>query len=309
MPKIVIGTRGSPLAQAQAREFQAALAAANRALDPADMEIAVIRTSADKQPDKLISQIGGKGLFVKEIEEALLAGRIDIAVHSVKDLPGILPEGLALACVLKREDPRDAFISPVAKSFDDLPAGAIVGTSSPRRRAQILARHADLNVQPLRGNVATRLKKLEDGIAQAMILALAGLKRLGLAEHATAVLEPEVMLPAVGQGAIGAECRSNDPRILELLTAASHKASETCVRAERAFLEALGGSCHTPIAGLAEYEGRRLVFRGLVASPDGTEVYPTMRRGEPEQAAHMGRDAGVELRAKGGARLFEGFEG
>jgi hydroxymethylbilane synthase len=309
MPKLVIGTRGSPLALAQAREFQAALLAANPSLDPDAIEMTVIRTGADKQPERPIAELGGKGLFVKEIEDALLAGRIDVAVHSVKDLPGLLPEGLELACVLPRADPRDAFISLAVGDLADLPPGSSVGTSSPRRAAQILARRPDLEIRPLRGNVATRLKKLGDGAMQATILAMAGLNRLGLADAATSVLAPEVMLPAAGQGAIGAECRGGDARTRGLLAATSHEPSETRVRAERAFLAALGGSCRTPIAGLAVFEGRQLIFNGLVASLDGKELHRTARRGEPEEAAAMGRDAGAELKAKAGPRIFEATPG
>ena len=304
MLKVTIGTRGSPLALAQAREFQAALIAANSSLDADSIEIAVIRTGADKQPERPISELGGKGLFVKEIEDALLAGRIDVAVHSVKDLPGILPEGVELACVLPREDPRDAFISRVAGSLDKLPQGAAVGTSSPRRQSQILAHRPDLEIRPLRGNVATRLRKLEEGVAAATILAMAGLNRLGLAEEITAVIEPDVMLPAVGQGAIGGECRSGDTRILELLAAVNHQESAVRIRAERAFLAALGGSCRTPIGGFAEIAEKRLVFRGLVASLDGTSSFQTVRRGELKDAAAMGKDAGIELRARAGPGMF-----
>ncbi len=304
MPKLTIGTRGSPLALAQAREFKAALAAANPALDAAAIEIAVIRTGADKEPERPVSELGGKGLFVKEIEEALLAGRIDIAVHSVKDLPGMLPDGLELACVLPREDPRDAFISRAADSIGGLAQGAAVGTSSPRRQAQLLARRPDLVIRPLRGNVATRLKKLEEGAAAALILAMAGLKRLGLASEATAAIPPEEMLPAVGQGAIGAECRGGDSRTKELLAAASHGDSETRVRAERAFLAALGGSCRTPIGGFAEITNNRLVFRGLVASLDGARTFETRREGALADAAAMGRDAGAELRGRAGPDMF-----
>lgn len=304
MPKLVIGTRGSPLALAQAREFQAALAAANPALDTDSIEIAVIRTGADKQPERPIMEMGGKGLFVKEIEDALLANRIDVAVHSVKDLPGLLPDGLELACVLAREDPRDAFISRKAKSLDELPEGATVGTSSPRRQAQVLARRPDLVVRGLRGNVATRLRKLDEGVADATLLAMAGLNRLGMAQEAAAAMDPEVMLPAVGQGAIGAECRSGDTRTREWLAAASHAESETRIRAERAFLAALGGSCRTPIGGLAEMTENDLVFRGLVASLDGARRVQTMRRGPPGEAAAMGRDAGDQLRAEAGPGMF-----
>lgn len=304
MPKLVIGTRGSPLALAQAREFQAALIAANPALDAAAVEIAVIKTGADKAPERPIAELGGKGLFVKEIEDALLAERIDVAVHSVKDLPGILPEGLQLACVLAREDPRDAFISRNAAGIDELAQGAAVGTSSPRRQAQILARRPDLVIRPLRGNVATRLRKLDEGVAAALILAMAGLNRLGLAAEATSAIPSDVMLPAVGQGAIGAECRSGDSRTRELLAAASHGDSETRIRAERAFLAALGGSCRTPIGGFAEITNNRLVFRGLVASLDGARTFETERAGALEDAAAMGKDAGDELRGRADPDMF-----
>lgn len=304
MPKLVIGTRGSPLALAQAREFQAALIAASPALDAAAVEIAVIKTGADKVPERPIAELGGKGLFVKEIEDALLAERIDVAVHSVKDLPGMLPDGLELACVLAREDPRDAFISRTAAGIDELAPGAAVGTSSPRRRAQILARRPDLVIRPLRGNVATRLRKLNEGVAAALILAMAGLNRLGLSAEATAAIPPDVMLPAVGQGAIGAECRDGDSRTRDLLAAVSHADSETRIRAERAFLAALGGSCRTPIGGFAEITNNRLVLKGLVASLDGARTFETERSGAPSEAAAMGKDAGDELRARAGPDMF-----
>ncbi|MFQ5985223.1 MAG: hydroxymethylbilane synthase [Alphaproteobacteria bacterium] len=301
-----IGTRGSPLALAQAEAVRAALLAAHAALEePAAVEIVPIRTTGDKVRDRALADIGGKGLFTKEIEEALLAGRVDVAVHSVKDMPTWLPEGLAIDCFLEREDPRDVFLARESASLADLPEGAVVGTTSLRRKAQLLVRRPDLRVTNFRGNVHTRLRKLKEGQVDATLLALAGLKRLGMADLATAVLEPSDMLPAVGQGAIGVECREGDPRVRELLAPLNDPPTAVAMAAERAFLAALDGSCRTPIAALARLDGDgTLVLDGLVARPDGSACWRTGRRGPAAEAAELGSDAGRELKAAG-ADVFD----
>ena len=301
--KIRIGTRGSPLALAQAREVQQRLEAAHGAGRLA-FEVRVIKTSGDRIQDRPLSEVGGKGLFTKEIEEALLAGDIDLAVHSMKDMPTLLPEGLTITCLLPREDVRDAFISRKAASLADLPQGAVVGTSSLRRQAQVRRARPDLVVVPMRGNVETRLRKLEDGAADATLLACAGLKRLGLADRITAPVPVDEMLPAIAQGAIGIETRSDDAASAELIAPINHQATALCVIAERAFLARLDGSCRTPIAGLAELDGGRLTFRGMILTPDGTQCHETRRVGRPEAAITLAEDAAAELLALGGPDFF-----
>ena len=299
IPKIRIGTRGSPLALAQAQQVQGLLGAM-------ETEIVVIQTTGDTVLDRPLADIGGKGLFSKEIDEALLDGRIDIAVHSTKDLETRMPDGIVLAVFLEREDPRDAFISDKADSLDTLPAGSVVGTSSLRRQAQILARRPDLRVESIRGNVQTRIKKLADGEADATLLALAGLKRLGMADVAAEILEPDILLPAVGQGAIGITCRDGDITALEFVAWLNHGPSWNRVMAERAMLAALDGSCRTPIGGLAEInEDGVLTLRGLVAKADGSEIIKATRSGPVSIAEALGRDAGEELRLRAGPDFFE----
>jgi hydroxymethylbilane synthase len=298
-----IGTRGSPLALAQAAMVRGRLAAAHK-LAPECIEINVIRTTGDAIRDRPLADIGGKGLFTKEIEEALLAGSIDLAVHSAKDMPTVLPDGLAIVAVLAREDARDAFISRIAKSMADLSAGAVVGTASLRRQALVKRARPDVQVITFRGNVETRLRKLEQGEAQATLLALAGLKRLGLAHEATEVLSTDDFLPAVGQGIIAIETRETDGRTRDLLAAISHADSLTALTAERAFLAVLDGSCRTPIAGHAVISSERVRFRGLIAKPDGSQTFATEREGAAADAAALGADAGSELKARGGADFF-----
>jgi hydroxymethylbilane synthase len=299
IPKIRIGTRGSPLALAQAQQVQGLLGAM-------ETEIVVIQTTGDTVLDLPLADIGGKGLFSKEIDEALLDGRIDIAAHSTKDLETRMPDGIVLAVFLEREDPRDAFISDKADSLDTLPAGSVVGTSSLRRQAQILARRPDLRVESIRGNVQTRIKKLADGEADATLLALAGLKRLGMADVAAEILEPDILLPAVGQGAIGITCRDGDITALESVAGLNHGPSWNRVMAERAMLAALDGSCRTPIGGLAEInEDGVLTLRGLVAKADGSEIIKATRSGPVSIAEALGRDAGEELRLRAGPDFFE----
>ncbi len=301
-----IGTRGSPLALAQAHETRDRLAAAHSELAaPGAIEIVIIKTTGDMVLDRTLSEIGGKGLFTKEIDEAMLDGRIDIAVHSMKDVPTVLPDGIVLPCILPREDPRDAFMCLKAAGLAELPAGSVVGTASLRRGAQILFRRPDLKVVPLRGNVQTRMKRLEEGVVDATLLALAGLRRLGLAERASAVIAPEDMLPAVAQGAIGITCRSADEKAHRWLAPLDCPDSHVRVIAERAFLAVLDGSCRTPIAALAELDGDRIGFRGLIIRPDGTEAHETARAGGRSDAAAMGRDAGEELLGKAGPGFFD----
>jgi hydroxymethylbilane synthase len=301
-----IGTRGSALALAQAAELKARLAAAHAEFAAPDaIETVVIKTSGDAVAGRRLADLGGKGLFTKEIEEALLAGRIDLAVHSLKDLPTFLPEGLALVAHLPREDARDAWFSPRAARFADLPVGASIGTSSPRREAQLRHRRPDLRILPLSGNVETRLRKLDAGEVDGTLLAVAGLKRLGLAERITAVLSPEEMLPAAAQGAIGVEIRAADARARAFLAAIDDAPTAARIGAERAVLAALGGSCRTPIAALAELgEGDALHLRAMLIRPDGKERLFTERRGSVEAAEALGRDAGMELRGRAGPGFF-----
>jgi hydroxymethylbilane synthase len=294
-----IGTRGSPLALAQAVMVQAALKAAHPALPAA--EIVVIKTTGDRIQDRALSEIGGKGLFTKEIEDALLDGGIDVAVHSMKDVPTHLPDGLAIACLLEREDPRDVLILREGKSLRDLPAGAVIGSASLRRQAQVLALRPDLKVVTLRGNVGTRLNKLAAGEVDATLLALAGLKRLGRAEVATKILDIAEMLPAVAQGAIGLEIRAADRRMHELLKPLHHQATAIAVTAERACLAELEGSCRTPIAAHAEIGADGLLrLRSLIAKPDGSAAHRDERAGPVDEAEALGRAAGARLKSLAG---------
>lgn len=295
---LVIGTRGSPLALAQAQETRALIAAAS-GLDPAAIAIEIIRTSGDRIQDRPLLAAGGKGLFTKEIEEALIAGSIDLAVHSSKDVPTLLPQGLELAAFLPREDVRDAFLSPVARSLADLPRGALLGTSSLRRRAMALRLRPDLVPVEFRGNVETRLRKLGDGIAHATLLALAGLNRLGLAAQATSLLDLEDFLPAVGQGAVAIEARIGDERLAPIMASINHAPTAIALHAERAFLATLDGSCRTPIGGLARMEGESLDFRGMVLSPNGRRSEAVRIAGPAADAAAIGSAAAHELLARG----------
>ena len=304
-PFLRIGSRGSPLALVQAREVQSRIAAAH-GVDAAAIEIKIIRTTGDVVQDRPLADAGGKGLFAKEIEEALLAGSIDLAVHSSKDLPTVLPAGLVLAGFLAREDVRDAFISRKAKSLRDLAPGAMVGTASPRRAALVKRLRPDLQVAMLRGNVETRLRKLDAGEVDATLLAVAGLKRLGLLSAATAILDPDEFVPAVGQGAIGIETRADDGRIRALIAAIDDPDTGAALTAERAFLAVLDGSCRTPIGGHAKLEHGELRFRGIVIKPDGSEAFETLRQGSRAAAEALGADAGHELRARAGADFFVG---
>jgi hydroxymethylbilane synthase len=298
-----LGTRGSPLALAQAHMVRGTLAAAH-GIDPAGIEVVVIRTTGDRIQDRPLAEAGGKGLFTKEIEEALSDGRIDLAVHSSKDMPTVLPAGLVLSAFLPREDVRDAFVSRTAPSLEALPQGATVGTVSLRRQAQLLRKRPDLKIVTLRGNVETRLRKLDEGVADATLLALAGLKRLGLADAATAVLGVDDFLPAVGQGAIGIETRESDAKTNLLLNAIDHRDTSLALAAERAFLAVLDGSCRTPIGGHATVSGDRLSFRGMIIKPDGSEAFEASRSGPIAEAAALGADAGAELKGRAGPDFF-----
>ncbi len=310
--RLRLGTRGSPLALAQANEVRARLIAAHAELAAEDaIEIVVIQTTGDAIQDRTLSEIGGKGLFTKEIEEALLAGRIDAAVHSMKDVPTWLPEGLEISTILPREDPRDGLLSAGGQDLAGLPAGAVVGTASLRRQAQILLARPDLKVIPVRGNVQTRLRKLGEGQVDATLLAMAGLDRLGMSDKVSAVLAPEDMLPAVAQGAIGLEIRSDDATTRGFLDALDDPDSAIRVKAERACLEVLDGSCRTPIAAFAEFEARgpndggaTLRLRALIALPDGSQAHRAERRGATSEAEALGRDVGAELRAAAGPAFF-----
>jgi hydroxymethylbilane synthase len=255
--------------------------------------------------DRPLAEIGGKGLFTKELDEAMEQGAIDLAVHSMKDVPTYLPDFIRLPCMVKREDVRDAFISPIAKTPDDLPLGAKVGTASLRRGAQLLNRRPDLQVVNFRGNVQTRLNKLAEGQVDATLLAAAGLNRLGLSHHATSLLSPDFMLPAVAQGAVGVTCRSDDVQAHEFLAPLNHAETMTRVTAERAFLTRLDGSCRTPIAALAELNGDDLSFRGLIVSPDGKTVHRVEGNGKAANAWAIGDDAGQLIKAVAGPDFFK----
>jgi hydroxymethylbilane synthase len=289
--KLHIGTRGSKLARVQTDMVQALLSRGGT-----DCEVIPLKTSGDRIQDRSLADAGGKGLFTKELGEALLDGRIDLAVHSMKDVPTIFPDGLGIAALLPREDPRDAFLSHKAKSLADLPKGARIGTSSVRRQAQVMRARSDLEVVLLRGNVDTRLAKLDDGIFDAILLAYAGLKRLGLGARATSLLLPDEWLPALGQGAVGIEIRKNDARTLSVVGPLNDSATATALACERAFQSALDGSCRTPIGGLAIYANSKLTFRGEVLAPDGSDVVTAeLNRTLGSDAVHEAEDAGREL--------------
>ena len=294
---IRIGTRGSPLALAQTRLVRAGLETAH---DGLALEEVVINTTGDQVRDRPLSEIGGKGLFTKEIDEALLDGRIDCAVHSLKDVPTWLPDGLILPCFLPREDPRDVLICHQAKSLSGIPSGAAVGTVSLRRQAQILALRPDLKIVPFRGNIGTRLQKLDDGEVDATLLAVAGLSRLNIANEAFHIIEPDELLSAVGQGAIGIMCRKDDQGTQEFLAPLNDSNTASCVRAERAMLDVLDGTCHTPIGGLATIEREMISLRGLIAKPDGSAVIADQRSGNMNDPERVGRELGQTLLAQAG---------
>ncbi len=302
MNTLKIATRQSPLALWQAEYIRARLEALHAGLN---VELVTFVTQGDKILDTPLAKIGGKGLFVKELEAALLDGRADLAVHSMKDVPMALPEGLSLAVICEREDPLDAFVSNTYASFQDLPQGAKVGTSSLRRKCQILKARPDLEIIDLRGNVGTRLSKLDAGQYDAIILASAGLKRLGLSERIRHTLTPEVSLPAVGQGALGLECRTNDQAVLELILPLMDDETNVCVRAERAFNAYLEGGCQVPIAGYATLKDGQLSMEGRVGSVDGQTLLSAQLSAAPEQAEQLGEQLAQNLLAQGAGELLK----
>lgn len=304
--RLKIGTRGSELALAQARETRARLMAAHGMAED-EFEIIVISTSGDQILDRPLSEAGGKGLFTKEIEEALLDGRIDLAVHSSKDMPTALPGGLALTAFLEREDPRDAFIGRAAPRIADLPEGAVVGSSSLRRQALIRRMRPDLDVVMYRGNVQTRLRKLGEGAVAGTMLANAGLRRLGLADVITELMDLEAFPPAPGQGAICIESREDDGRVRSMLDAIGHDHTRLALTCERAFLAALDGSCRTPLAGHAVVEGDHMRFSGLILTPDGREAHAISGEGKTADAAAIGVKAGEAVRSKAGTAFFDSW--
>lgn len=300
--KLIIGSRGSKLALVQANWAKERLEAQHPNLD---VEIIVIKTSGDIFTEARLSQIGGKGLFTKEIEEALLAQKIDLAVHSLKDLPTVLPHGLCLAVVSEREDVRDAFVSNKCRSLAELPSGAVVGTSSLRRQSQLLQIRSDLEIKNLRGNLDTRLRKLDEGHYDAIILACAGLIRLGFAHRITEKISTDQICPAIGQGALGIEARSGDDSVLDTLQFLNHTETQLATEAERAFLRRLGGGCQVPIAGFGKVEGRELQLDGVVASTDGKQVYRHSLRSDLDQAEALGIRLAESLLAMGARDVLE----
>lgn len=308
-PVVRIGTRGSPLALWQANEVRRRLGDAHPDLaDDGAVQIEVIRTSGDRLQQGTLYDVGGKGLFTKEIEEAMLAGTIDIAVHSMKDVPTWFPDGLTVDCLLPRADPRDALIAPGSATIAELPAGITVGTASLRRKALLLHRRPDLKVVPLRGNVDTRLGKVLTGQVDATFLAVAGLDRLGRKDVGAQPVEPEDMLPAVCQGIVGIERRLDDDRIAALLEPLNDTEAALGSAAERSLLAGLDGSCRTPIAALAEIDGDEMYLRTAIVRPDGSELIGTDRRGAAADGARMGKDAAAELRGKAGPGFFSEAE-
>jgi hydroxymethylbilane synthase len=303
--KIVIATRESALALWQAHFIRDRL---EELYPQTEFQISGMTTRGDQILDVTLSKIGGKGLFIKELEQALEEGRADIAVHSMKDVPMDMPPGFALAAITEREDPRDAFVSNKYATLDALSPGSVVGTSSLRRESQLRARFPHLQVQPLRGNVQTRLRKLDEGRFAAIILAAAGLKRLGLADRITALLSPDLSLPAVGQGALGIECRADRADLIKLMEPLHHIPTARCVEAERAMSRALGGSCEVPLGGFAEISGDVLRLRGFVASQDGIRMISDELNGNPDDCASMGSQLAKNLKAKGAEEILVALE-
>lgn len=299
--RIIIASRESLLAMWQAQFIRQHL---TQLYPQTDVSILGMTTRGDQILDKSLSKIGGKGLFIKELEQALEEGRADIAVHSMKDMPMNVPEGFALAAITEREDPRDAFVSNQYKNLDELPANSIVGTSSLRRESQLRAHYPHLIVKPLRGNVQTRLRKLDEGQYSAIILAAAGLKRLELSDRIAALLNPDQSLPAVGQGALGIECRENRHDLVALLQPLHHQKTAYCVKAERAMSRVLGGSCQIPLGAYAEINNSQLKLRGFVASPDGKQIVHSELNGEPESGEDLGKNMAQNLIAQGADKIL-----
>jgi hydroxymethylbilane synthase len=303
---LVLGTRGSKLALRQSEWFQSRI---HDVAPEVRVVLRKIQTSGDKIVDVPLAKIGGKGLFVKEIEEALLAGEIDFAVHSMKDVPAQLPDGLEILCVPPREDPRDALISRAGCSFKDLPQGARIGTASLRRQAQLLNARPDLRIEMLRGNLDTRLRKLKEGQFDAIVLAAAGLRRLAWAQEITEYLDPVVSLPAIGQGALGVEGRSNDHFVRSIVDRLNDQATQTTVTAERAFLHRLEGGCQVPIAAHATLSGEELLLEGLLASVDGKTVIRDRVQGKSQEAHKLGVQLADRLLARGGDKILREIYG
>ena len=306
-PLLTIGTRASPLAVAQTKEAAVRMAAANPALAAPDASIiSKFRTTGDQIQNRHLAEFGGKGLFAKELDTALIDGHIDLAVHSLKDLETRLPVGITLAACLEREDPSDTLIGAGLKCLDDLPEGALVGTASLRRQAQLLHRRPDIQITLLRGNIQNRIRKIREGEADATFLALAGLKRLGIKHEAACILSPEELLPACGQGAIGITCRTNDNRVRTWLDRINHAETMSRIAAERAMLDQLDGTCRTPIGGLATFsKDGRLTVRGLVARPDGSALFRGELAGTGDDAHALGCELGARLRQDAGDDLFQ----
>ena len=299
--KIVIATRESALALWQAEFIKRWLM---ELYPQSKISILGMTTRGDQILNTSLSKIGGKGLFIKELEQSMAEGRADIAVHSMKDVPMNMPSGFVLAAIAEREDPRDAFVSNQYTSLDALPAGSVIGTSSLRRESQLRARFPYLQVQPLRGNVQTRLRKLDEGQYAAIILAAAGLKRLGLADRITTVLSPELSLPAVGQGALGVECLSERTDLIKLMQPLNHIKTAQCVESERAMSRELGGNCQVPLGGFAEIIEEKLLLRGFVASPDGSRMLSKQLSGKPATGKTMGIRLAQDLKAQGADEIL-----
>ena len=306
-PLLTIGTRASPLAVAQTKEAAVRMAAANPALAAPDASIiSKFRTTGDQIQNRHLAEFGGKGLFAKELDTALIDGHIDLAVHSLKDLETRLPAGITLAACLEREDPSDTLIGAGLKCLDDLPEGALVGTASLRRQAQLLHRRPDIQITLLRGNIQNRIRKIREGEADATFLALAGLKRLGIKHEAACILSPEELLPACGQGAIGITCRTKDNRVRTWLDRINHAETMSRIAAERAMLDQLDGTCRTRIGGLATFsKDGRLTIRGLVARPDGSALFRGELAGTGDDAHALGCELGARLRQDAGDDLFQ----
>jgi hydroxymethylbilane synthase len=299
--RIVIASRESLLAMWQAKFIRQQLI---QLYPQTEVDILGMTTKGDQILDKSLSKIGGKGLFIKELEQALEENRADIAVHSMKDMPMNVPDGFELATITEREDPRDAFVSNHYQNLEALPTGSVVGTSSLRRESQLRAQFPHLQVKPLRGNVQTRLRRLDEGQYAAIILAAAGLKRLGLSERITALLSPEQSLPAVGQGALGIECREDRPDLVALLQPLHHQHTAYCVKAERAMSRVLGGSCQIPLGAFGEILGDTLKLRGFVASPDGSQMVSATLTGVPEEGEALGKEMAQNLIAQGADKIL-----
>ena len=300
-----IATRASQLAVWQSNHVAARLKALNPGVET---ELVRLTTTGDRILDVPLQAAGGKGLFIKELEVALLEQQADIAVHSMKDVPASFPDGLHLPVMLEREDPRDVLLSTDRHGLDELPPGCRVGTSSLRRKSQLLARRDDLELHDLRGNVPTRINKLDSGAFDAIVLAAAGLRRLGLLDDERGCLEPDIMLPAVGQGAIGIECRTGDPQVEGLIEALNDTYTSLCVEAERAMNATLGGNCHVPVAGYARIEGDELTLTGLVAAVDGSDIIRHRLAGSRKDAERIGVDLGEALLAAGADRILRTLE-